>query len=166
MEISESLPTENNEEIFSRLLNTLENKFFGEGCDFKLEPGRHLGYVLQTKWLKANDEAFQEKLDSILEREGFFKVDRRPDFLIDRKIIGGKVNWRGWFNTPELMSESSQHLLDEIAGLREVADIAARREDTLGKISSFLNIAHDKGLITGPEYRDLYSDVQSKGRLR
>lgn len=171
MESPETPPAENNAEIFERFLVVLKNKFASEGFQFALEPGKNFGYTLQIRGTSGLDQSLQKIFYPILEKNGFDSklVSSGNDsctFFLDRKVVDGKVNWKGWFNTPEDIPVSSQTILDSIAGLPEIADRAARREDTLGKISSFLLLAVDSGIITRNEYQDIFSDVKSKGNLR
>lgn len=171
MKSAEMSPAENNAEIFERFLTPLHNEFATEGFQFSLEPLKNLGYTLRIEGTDGLDPSFQKKFYPILERHGFISKlvssgNHSCDFFLDRKIVEGKVNWRSWFNTPENIPERSQIILDTIADLPEIAGIAAGREDALGKISSFLDLAVGRGVITRNEYWDLFSDVKSKGNLR
>ncbi len=171
METPQPLSCENNNEIFGNLLAVLESEFADQGFNFELTPTAHSGQELRISGTCDISADFQEKLHSIFEEHGFIakfvgKGNHSCNFFLDRKMIEGKVNWRGWFNTPEEIPAESQTILDAIAGLPEIAQIAAKREDTLGKISSFLNLAVRSGVITQNEYHDLFNDVKSKGNLR
>jgi hypothetical protein len=172
MESGEKSITGDKEKIFSELVRTLEAEFASEGYYFTLERrGATSSYTLEVQGTDGWDESFQEKFGAILDKSGFFKIYRfrggkTCEFIIDQKMVEGRINWRAWFNTPEGIPESTQKTLDAIAGLPEIAEVAARREDTLGQISSFLSLALDIGVIKPAEYRELYSDVQTKGNLR
>ncbi|MEI6553865.1 MAG: hypothetical protein WCO09_04805 [bacterium] len=86
------------------------------------------------------------------------KGDWALSYVIDRKFIAGKINWRRWLPYPKNMAQEDQDLLDEVSEFIKISDeidtIAADLElDLLGRFDMYVKLARKEGLINEVEQR-------------
>ena len=79
-------------------------------------------------------------------------------YVIDRKFIAGKINWRRWLPYPKNMAKEDQDLLDEVSEFIQISDeIDAIGENTgldlLGRFNMYVRLACRDGLINEVEKR-------------
>lgn len=77
-------------------------------------------------------------------------------YIMTRKFIDGKINWRGWLLRPNGFSPKNRALLDEIVSFPEFVDRIDKCEgDSLDKFDLLMRLAFHAGIINNEERKSI-----------